>query len=468
MTTATLPMVWKGRSGREYIPAPGRTRMRYGQLSTVRKVVGRGEPAGTSITAEGTPVALKLWREGDEASLDRLQQEARILVELSSRGAALPSPRIHDLVGDPLVTGLVMEWCPVDLERWWRDKLKEPDAMGRLFATLADAAARLAEYHDWRATAGGGAGGVGVSTGLDVAHGDVKPTNILLSGEGRWLVSGFGAPPFAPPDDEVWADSQMIVATENFLAPEVLCSARVVHPAAVDAWSLGATLFALLKLKKMVDDEAPLPFNGTASPRFRTERVARVFEVFGRDPRRFVGRDLDAAAFQEPDALPEEDRRVIRECMRGTLANGGPDAAAREEQLTEQVLNLVERCFAIDPSHRYTQLRDLEAALQNLTRSFLQQRVTMVSPPSLPHTPQDLLEELAQSQKRAGNLAARVSELERELASRASAPTAAPVTGRGARDLVWAAILGMMMLLQLTTLLVVMLLVGLMWSGLAR
>lgn len=457
MTTATLPMVWKGRSGREYVPAPGRTRMRFGQLSTVRKVVGRGEPVGTSVVGEGTPVALKLWREGDEASLDRLQQEARILVELSSRGGSLASPRILDLVGDPLVTGLVMEWCPVDLERWWRDKLKEPDAMGRLFAALADAVTRLAEYHEWRSPH---------ATGLEVAHGDVKPTNILLSGDGRWLVSGFGAPAFAPPDDEVWADSQMIVATENFLAPEVLFSARVPHPAAVDAWSLGATLFALLKLKRMVEDDAPLPFNGTASPRFRSERVSRVFEVFGRDPRRFEGRDLDASAFQDPDALPEEDRRVVRDCMRGALAGGGADAALREEQLTEQVIGLLERTFAVEPSHRFTSLRDLEAAFQSLTRSFLQQTVTMISPPSLPHTPKDLLEELSQSQKRAGNLAARVAELERELTRRVPTPAAPPV--RPTRDWLWVAVLGMMMLLQLTTLVVVSLLVALMWSGLGR
>jgi serine/threonine protein kinase len=457
MTTATLPMVWKGRSGREYVPAPGRTRLRFGQLSTVRKVVARGEPAGTSFTPEGTPVALKLWREGDESSLDRLQQEARILVELSSRGVHLPSPRIHDLVGDPLVTGLVMEWCPVDLERWWRDKIKEPDAMGRLFAALGDAASRLAEYHEWRAAS---------TSGLEVAHGDVKPTNILLSGEGRWLVSGFGAPPFAPPDDEVWADSQMIVATENFLAPEVLFSARVPYPAAVDSWSLGGTLFALLKLKKMVEDEAPLPFNGTASPRFRTERVGRVFEIFGRDPRRFLGRDLDPSVFQDPDSMPEEDRRAVRECMRGSLAGGGPDAAAREEQLTEEVVTLLDRCFAIDPSHRFTTLRDLEAAFQNLTRSFLTQTVSMVGPPSLPHNPRDLVEELAQSQKRAGNLAARIAELERALAGRPAA--ASPAQPPRSRDLAWVAILGMMMLLQLSTLVVVTALMMLMWSGVGR
>lgn len=458
MTTATLPAVWKGRSGREYVPAPGRTRLRFGQLCTVRKVVGRGEPVGTSYAPEGSPVALKLWREGDESSLDRLQQEARILVELSSRGAHLPSPRVHDVVGEPLVTGLVMEWCPLDLERWWRDRLKEPDAMGRLFAALGDAAGRLAEYHDWRS---------GAATGLGVAHGDVKPTNILLSAEGRWLVSGFGAPPFAPPDDEVWADSQMIVATENFVAPEVLFSARVPFPGAVDTWSLGATLFALLRLKKMVEDDAPLPLNGTASPRFRTERVARVFEIFGRDPRRFVGRDLDPTAFQDPDTLPEEDRRAIRDAMRGVIA-GGPDAAEREAQLTEEVITLLDRCFSIEPSHRFTNLRDLEAGLQNLTRSFLTQAVSVASQPALPHSPRDLVEELAQAQKRAGNLAARVADLERALSEPPSTTTSSPLPARANRDLVWATILGMMMLLQLSTLIVVSALVSLMWSGLGR
>jgi hypothetical protein len=203
---------------------------------------------------------------------------------------------------------------------------------------------------------------------------------------------------------------------------------------------------------------------------FRSERVARVFDVFGRDPRRFVGRDLDPTVFPDADALPEEDRRAVREAMRGAIV-GGADALAREEQLTIEVLSLLDRCFAIDPSHRYTGLRALEAAFQNLTRTFLTQAVSVAPPPSLPHTPKDLVEELAQAQRRAGNLAARVADLERALAARPSVPAAAASASappQRNRDLVWVAILGMMMLLQLSTLLVVTALVALMWSGLGR
>ncbi|MCB9685743.1 MAG: protein kinase [Alphaproteobacteria bacterium] len=456
MTTATLPMVWKGRSGREYVPAPGRTRLRYGELATVRKVVGRGAVVGTSEADEGIPVALKLWREGDETSLDRLQQEARILVELASRGAEIPSPRLYDLVGDPLVTGVVMEWCPVDVERWWRDKLREPDALGRLFAALADAATRLDEYHEFRKG----------SSGLDAAHGDVKPTNILLSAHGRWLVSGFGAPPFAPPDDEVWADSQMVVATENFVAPEVLFSARVQYPGSVDCWSLGATLFALLKLKRMVDDGAPLPFNGTASPRFRMERVGKVFEVFGRDPRRFVDRDLDAQAFPDPLVLPEEDRRTVRDAVRG-LFGASEDALAREEELYEELVGLLDRAMSIDPAHRFTNLRDLAAAFQTLTRNYLAISALVVQGPLSAASPDQLARELAVSQRRAGQLAARVSELEAEIVRLRSATPTPSRSGvpTWASQLGWVGVaLGAMFLLQALTLGITLVLTILIWS----
>src|SRR5688572_2130224 len=283
MATATLALQWKGRSGRIYGPIP-RAKVRHGEVATVRKVVAKDAPVGTSTIADGEAVAFKQWLEGDdEAGLEVLQAEARVLVDLMAKKGDLPCPRLYDLVGDPVVTGIVMEWCPGDLERWWRDKLGEVDAFGRLIATLAEVARRLDDYHVFYAQKGG----------IETAHGDLKPANVLLASDGRWLVSDFGAARVRAPQESPWAASDVVLGTENFVAPELLFHATKRHPAALDTWSLGAILFALLLLRRMVLDGEPIPRNGTHSPRFRTTRTNQVLDVYRDAATRFVEQPID-------------------------------------------------------------------------------------------------------------------------------------------------------------------------------
>ena len=430
MPTATLPRIWRGRSGREYVPA-GKASLRHGGLASVRKVIGRGGPAGTSVLDDGAPMALKLWREGDEDSLDQLQREARVLVELSAHGGEIPAPRLFDLVGDPLVTGMVLEWCPVDLERWWCEKLTEPDAFGRLMAAMAEISRRVAEYHRF----------LPGRTGLDVAHGDLKPSNVLMSMEGRWLVSDFGTRIVGPPEDEVWAESRLVIADENFLAPEVLFQARTRHPAAADAWSLGATLFALLKLKRMTDEDAAIPRNGTQSPRFRMERVARVFEVYGREPRRFVDSDLDPDAFPDPLAIPEDDRRTVRDSLRGVFGSSAPELVEQERELADKLLEVLDRALSIDPAHRYTDCRDLVAAFEGLTRTYIALSATAEITGADRAAPDaEALASLVESaRERNRALTARLAQLEAELAQLQTPTAATPPapTARSPRPPLW-------------------------------
>jgi len=454
VSTATLPMEWQGRSGRLYVPVQ-RSRIRHGSLASVRKVTGRGPAAGTSTADEGVPLALKLWREGDEASLDQLQQEARTLVELASVGAELPCPRLYDLVGDPLVTGLVMEWCPLDLERWWRETLGERDAFGRLCSVLAEAARRVSEYQ--RDFAG--------KRGLDVAHGDMKPTNVLMNAEGRWLVSDFGTAPVRPPQDDVWAESRVVVATDNFLSPEVLFSARRPYPAAVDTWSIGASFFALLKLRRMVLDGSAIPRNGTLSPRFRMERIARVFEVFGRDPQRFVDRDLDPDAFPDPLRVPDEDRQSVREALRGVFGRSSSDEL--EEQLAEMVCELLDRAVSIDPAHRFTDARDMSAAFESLTRGYLALVSSDGDAPD--EDPMELRAQLDQSRLRNKELEERLGKLEQALSS---LPEVAGNGASASRPLVrvrlpvwWSMLLAATVVLQVVTLTLLAAFTVLVWSG---
>ena len=370
MPTATLPQLWRGRSGRDYVPAEG-SRVRHGALATVRKVVGRGGPRGSSTVAEGVPLSLKLWTEGDDKALDQLQLEARAHAQLSAAASALPCPRLYDLIGQPLATGLVMEWCPSDLERWWTDQLRAPDAFGRLMAVFAEISRRLAEY-----------GAIASRSGLDPAHGDLKPTNVLLGHDGRWLVADFGPARVRAPDDNPLVTTKVSAGAENFIAPERLFHARTSWPVAGDAWSLGATLFALLKLQRLVLDGSPIPKNGCMSPRFRMRRVDQVVDVYGRDPTRFVDRELDPELFADPLRMPEEDRRVVLDAVRGLF---GADGEAREQELGRELLDVFDRSMTIDPQLRYTDARDLSAAFEKLLRAYLElaspRRVASPAPP---------------------------------------------------------------------------------------
>jgi serine/threonine protein kinase len=383
-------------------------------MASVRKVTGRGGPVGISTVEDGVPLALKLWQEGDETSLDQLQREAKILVELSSIGGDLPCPRLYDLVGKPLVTGVVMEWCPVDLERWWRDKMSAEDAVGRLMFTLAEATRRVGEYHAFFVN----------KSGIDGAHGDLKPSNVLLSARGRWLVSDFGTAHLALADDDVWAESRVIVASDNFVAPEVLFNARRRFPEATDVWSLGASVYALLRLKRLVADGGALPRNGTHSPRFRMERMNRVVEIYGRDPSRFVERDLNPDDFANPDHLPEEDQRTLRDSLAGCF---GAESPAKEDEFAAALIGMMDRAMSIDPASRFTECEALADRFEGLGRLFIE--LSAIDERPTPTAEQDVSDIVAArdaASKRARNLQEEVDRLASQLRAARIAPRPEP------------------------------------------
>jgi len=449
MPTATLPLVWTGRTGRKYAPVDG-SRVRRGGMATVRKVAGRGGPVGQSTVPDGAHLALKLWNEGDEASLDQLQREAAILSSISQSEGEIPCPRLYDVVGEPLITALVMEWCSADLGRWWADRLDTPDAFGRLMATMAEVARRVSDYHVFFA-----------DRHAVAAHGDLKPSNILLSTDGRWLISDFGTAQVGPIEDETWDETAQVVATENFLAPEVLFNARKRHPAAIDTWSLGASVFALLRLRRLHADGAELPRNGTHSPRFRTERMNQVHQVYARNPKQFKGRDLDPDAFVDPLRLPEEDRRSVRDAMRGLL----PTSAA-EDDLAEALLQVLDRAMSIDPAHRYTSCRDLAAAFENLTRTFIQLSTSGNSPNATPprETTDQLVRDRDAESVRAERLARENQRLQAKLDELAASVANLPPRPPASAVPIGVALVGIAGL-QALTLVLLMALIGLVSAG---
>lgn len=348
MATAAIAMKWKGRSGREYVPS-GAERPRHGRQTSVRPVVLAGAGRDADL------LALKLSIDGDEAGLDHIQRELRVVSELTRRDAAV-CPRMVDAIGGAVATGIVYEWCPFDLDRWWSDKQREPDAFGRLFALLGDIAARLAAVHE----------ALSAVQRQDALHGDLTPGDILLTARGQWVISGFGHVPPRPVPGRALTDP--VPDGGNYLAPEVLFGCRLSHPGAADVFSLGAIAFAMLRQRRLSLDGEAVRSLAPHVRRLRTARVEAIGRLHASDPDRFQAGAFEPAALGLPEELPDADRRAIREMTRGAF--GEPDSE-RDAALAAVVLPVLERALALDPARRFADAGQLGVAFDAVAKTWI-------------------------------------------------------------------------------------------------
>ncbi|HYI51257.1 MAG TPA: serine/threonine-protein kinase [Microbacterium sp.] len=243
------------------------------------------------------PVALKLLRtqpelsdlERDQAT-ERAMREARITAGLHHPHAVT----VFDVVeheGRPCIVMQLIESTPLSRLLSEHGTLTPPET-ARIGAQVASA---LAAAHKMR-----------------IVHRDVKPGNILITGDGSAMISDFGIS-HALGDSTITATG-MIHGTPAYLAPEV---ARGLPTSfASDVFSLGSTLYAMLEgappfgteknaialLHKVARGGYPAPKNaGPLTPVLRSMLAA---EPKRRPTMAAVVESLSASAEKSPPAAP--------------------------------------------------------------------------------------------------------------------------------------------------------------------
>ncbi|MFS8104178.1 serine/threonine protein kinase [Lentzea alba] len=161
-------------------------------------------------------VAVKLAHAPDNDTEARMLREARALAAVRHPNCV----RVFDIVQDPDGLALVMEYIEgASLsETVLKNGLIDDKLAARLWLNMADA---LAAAHD-----------------RGVLHRDVKPSNVIVDGQGTAHLIDFGIA--RSKGDSTLTATGMMVGTPDFLAPET-ARGEAASPAS-DSWQLAATV----------------------------------------------------------------------------------------------------------------------------------------------------------------------------------------------------------------------------------
>jgi class 3 adenylate cyclase/predicted ATPase len=218
----------------------------------VRRALGSGAFGAVHLGHDpqlDRPVAIKVLRGGpspSQAETDRASQEARRLARLRHPGIVA----VHDVGIHEGQVYIVSDYIDgPDLDRWLRDHRPTWAEAARIAAAVADA---LAHAHAQR-----------------IVHRDVKPANILLTGEGAPVLVDFG---LALDEDQAGGGEKgMVAGTPWYMSPEQVAGSAHRIDGRTDVYSLGVVLYEMLtgrvpfrathfkELARQVRDDEPQP-----------------------------------------------------------------------------------------------------------------------------------------------------------------------------------------------------------------
>ncbi|MEV6599867.1 serine/threonine-protein kinase [Actinoplanes sp. NPDC051346] len=163
----------------------------------------------------------------------RMLQEARAAARLSHPNVA----QVYDVIEHDGRSWIVMEYVPSrSLQQVLRDDGPlEPRLAAVLGLELLDA---LEAAHD-----------------AGVRHRDVKPANVLLSEDGRVVLTDFGIASIEG-DSVITTGSELVLGSPQYMSPERARSG-IAEPAS-DLWSLGATLYAAVEGRSPFERPSPV------------------------------------------------------------------------------------------------------------------------------------------------------------------------------------------------------------------
>jgi len=189
---------------------------------------GMGQVYGGRDLLKNRPVAVKLLAEevaSDATVRDRFRREANVLHELEHPSLV----KLLDAKVDGREPFLVFEF--VEGERLDRVIAGTPMEVRRALVLAAQIASALAALH-----------------ARGVVHRDVKPSNIMLRGDGTLCLLDFGTAKHAGSAErtaEQLTTEGFVVGTLQYMPPEALFSSAPLAPN-YDVWSLGIVLWEML------------------------------------------------------------------------------------------------------------------------------------------------------------------------------------------------------------------------------
>jgi tRNA A-37 threonylcarbamoyl transferase component Bud32 len=300
-------------------PAPAQA-VQLGDFRILREI-GRG---GMGVVYEAEQVslkrkvALKVLRFGgvaDEAALQRFGREAETVARLHHTNIvpifAVGCEHGVHYYAMQLIEGRSLADLLEDHRR--RQALPSPAEVARWGLQAAEA---LAHAHQ-----------------RGVIHRDVKPSNLLLDGEGVLWLTDFGLARRA--DELALTLSGIILGTPRYMSPEQAAAAQRLVDHRSDLYSLGATVYELATGRPVFDADTP---HGIISQILSAEPVAP------RQVRPELPRDLETIILK--CLAKEPDRRYARaedlaEDLRSFLL--GRAIKARRPSFTERVVRWARR-----------------------------------------------------------------------------------------------------------------------------